>query len=52
MKHGNALELSNVSIFVIMDLLHLIAINNKKQGVGLKIGSNHFDHMMHQGPVS
>jgi hypothetical protein len=36
MKHGNALELNNVSILVVMDLLHLIAINNKKQGVGFE----------------
>ncbi len=36
MKHVNASKSSNVSIFVVMDLLHLIAIDNKKQGVGSK----------------
>jgi hypothetical protein len=36
MKHVNASKSSNASIFIVMDLLHLITIDNKKQGVGSK----------------
>ncbi len=36
MKHINASKSSNASISVVMDLLHLIVIDIKKQGVGLK----------------
>jgi hypothetical protein len=36
MKHVNASKSSNASIFVVMDLLHFIAIDNKKQDVGSK----------------
>jgi hypothetical protein len=33
-KHVNALESSNVWIFIIMDLLHLTMTHNKKLNVG------------------
>jgi hypothetical protein len=36
MKHVDALESNNASIFIVVDLLHLIVIGNKKQGVGFE----------------
>jgi hypothetical protein len=36
MKHVHALKLNNVLVFVVMGLLQLIVINNKKQGVGFE----------------
>jgi hypothetical protein len=33
-KHVDALESSNVWVFIVMDLLHLIMIGNKKLGAG------------------
>jgi hypothetical protein len=36
MKHVDALESNNVLISIIMDLLYLITIGNKKQGVGFE----------------
>jgi hypothetical protein len=36
MKLVDALERRNVSIFIVVDLLHLIIIGNKIQGVGSK----------------
>jgi hypothetical protein len=33
MKHGDALKSSNVLVSIVMDLLYLIVICNKKQGV-------------------
>ncbi len=36
MKHVHALKLNNALVFVVMGLLQLIVINNKKQGVGFE----------------
>jgi hypothetical protein len=36
MKHVNAPKSSNVLVFIVVDLLHLIMIGNKKQGVGFE----------------
>jgi hypothetical protein len=52
MKHTNALELSDVLVSIIMDLLYLIMINNKKQGVRFKGKLDHFEHMMRPNLVS
>jgi len=52
MKHTNALELSNVLVSIIMDLLYLIMINNKKQGVRFKGKLDHFEHMMRPNLIS
>jgi hypothetical protein len=38
MKHIDALESINVLISIIMDLLYVIVIGNKKQSVGSKLG--------------
>jgi hypothetical protein len=36
MKHVNAPKSSNVLVFIVVDLLHLIMIGNKKQSVGFE----------------
>jgi hypothetical protein len=36
MKHGDAPKSSNVLVSIIMDMLYLIVICNKKQGVGFE----------------
>jgi hypothetical protein len=52
MKHANALKSSTILIFIVIDLLHLIIIGKKNMVLSLKIGYDHFDHMIHQGIVS
>jgi hypothetical protein len=32
--------------------VHLLVIGNKNKVLGLKIGYDHFDHMIHRGPIS
>jgi hypothetical protein len=49
MKHANALESNNILIFIVMDLLQLATRNNV---LGLKMGWDHFNCMMHQSLVS
>jgi hypothetical protein len=37
MKHLSALEWSNALVSIVVDLLYLILIGNKKQGIGPKV---------------
>ncbi len=52
-KHVDAPESSNVWVFIVMDLLHLIMIGNKKLGVRFEDKLlYHSEHMMYWGPIS
>jgi hypothetical protein len=52
MKHANSPKSRSVWVHIVVDLPPLIMMGNKKKVLFLKTRKDHFEHMMHQGPVS